>query len=185
MLNAFVKNNAVGSVIEFGCGDGGQLALAAYPAYTGVDVSDRALDLCRARFDCDASKCFLLLDRYDGRKADMALSLDVVYHLVEDAVFEAHMRTLFDAATRFVAVYSSDTNDNRDIQGLHIRHRKFTDWVRTNRPDWVLLCRVPNRIPYDGSGVRSSFADFYIFAKPASQNGNAETILPENAVSQT
>src|SRR5262249_12471902 len=39
ILNKFVREKAVNSVIEFGCGDGAQLELATYPKYVGVDVS--------------------------------------------------------------------------------------------------------------------------------------------------
>ncbi len=35
VLNGFVRENAIGSVIEFGCGDGNQLGLSNYPAYLG------------------------------------------------------------------------------------------------------------------------------------------------------
>ena len=37
--NDFVRARGIDSVIEFGCGDGAQLALAEYPAYVGIDVS--------------------------------------------------------------------------------------------------------------------------------------------------
>jgi len=39
VLNEAVKELGITSVIEFGCGDGNQLTLANYPAYTGVDTS--------------------------------------------------------------------------------------------------------------------------------------------------
>lgn len=39
MPNDFVRARGIDSVIEFGCGDGAQLALAEYPAYGGIDVS--------------------------------------------------------------------------------------------------------------------------------------------------
>ncbi len=43
-LNAFVREHAVESVIEFGCGDGNQLSLAQYPSYIGLDVSRSAIE---------------------------------------------------------------------------------------------------------------------------------------------
>ena len=42
-LNDFVRAHDVTSVVEFGCGDGNQLALAAYPRYLGLDVSPASL----------------------------------------------------------------------------------------------------------------------------------------------
>ena len=40
--------------------------------------------------------------------ADLAISLDVVYHLIEDQVFEAYMKHLFAAGKRYVVVYSTN-----------------------------------------------------------------------------
>ena len=42
-LNQFVAVNHIASVIEIGCGDETQLALAKYPAYVGIDVSETAV----------------------------------------------------------------------------------------------------------------------------------------------
>src|ERR1700757_3968895 len=59
-LNAFVHERAVGSVIEFGCGDGHQVSLAHYPRYVGLDVSRSAIALCKRRFADDRAKSFFL-----------------------------------------------------------------------------------------------------------------------------
>ncbi len=58
-LNRFVVQNQIDSVIEFGSGDGAQLQLAYYPTYIGVDVSAKAIELCRTMFSGDISKVFL------------------------------------------------------------------------------------------------------------------------------
>lgn len=165
VLNGFVVERRVQSVIEFGCGDGNQLGLAAYPRYLGFDVSPQAVALCRQRFLDDPTKSFRLVDEYAGDRADLTLSLDVIYHLVEDAVFERYMGMLFDAALRYVIVYSSDTDDNRGYEGTHVRHRKFSDWVARQRPAWTLLRHIPNRYPYRGDYTKGSFADFYIYER--------------------
>jgi hypothetical protein len=46
------------------------------------------------------AKTFALMSQYRGERADLAISLDVIYHLVEDRVFEDHMRTLGGSAHR-------------------------------------------------------------------------------------
>ena len=46
-LNEFVRIHEIGSVIDFGCGDGNQLSLADYPAYIGLDVSRTAIRVVR------------------------------------------------------------------------------------------------------------------------------------------
>lgn len=161
ILNDFVRKQGVESVIEFGCGDGNQLALADYSRYAGYDISPEAIHLCREKFRDDDSKTFATMNEYRGETAQLSLSVDVIYHLVEDAVYEAYMMRLFDAAEWYVVIYSS----NRDEPGVvpQVRHRMFTDWITTHVPQWRLREKIPNRYPYRSDYRRESFADFYIF----------------------
>jgi hypothetical protein len=102
---------------------------------------------------------------YPREKAELALSLDVIYHLVEDKVFEHYMQTLFEASNRYVIIYSSNLDDNRGYEGTHIRHRKFTRWIRENLQGWQLVKHLPNRYPYRGDYRKGSFAEFFIYEK--------------------
>lgn len=164
-LNDFVKSNDIKSVIEFGSGDGAQLTLADYPRYTGVDVSHSALAKTRDMFKNRADITFVHASEYrPGTKAELALSLDVIYHLVEDEAYDGYMQELFDAATRYVIIYSS--NDARGFVSPHVRHRKFDSWVTKHRPDFRLMAHKPNPYPEDPADAENtSFADFYVFAK--------------------
>jgi SAM-dependent methyltransferase len=165
VLNAAVAEHGIRSVIEFGCGDGNQLTLARYPEYTGFDISEIAVELCRQRFVNDATKRFATMDAYSGEQADLALSLDVIYHLVEDSTYHDYLERLFGAARNRVVVYSSNFEQLPTPQVPHVRHHEFLSWVRHRFPQWALERRVPNRYPYrkdDGSG---SLADFYFFLK--------------------
>lgn len=166
VLNALFAEQAIGSAIEFGSGDGNQLALLAVPEYLGVDISPEAIALCRERFAGVPGRRFVLADRYDGERAECSLSLDVIYHLVEDTAFEAYMRQLFAAATRLVVVYSSD-REGSAADGDHVRHRRFTEWVRLHEPGWRLWRHVANEHPYKGDYRTGSFADFYCFVPAA------------------
>lgn len=152
-LNDFVRTRGIGSVIEFGCGDGNQLSLADYPAYIGLDVSRSAVERCQRRFAGDPAKSFFL---YDGAcfadraglfTADLAISLDVIYHLTEDSVFESYLTHLFAAAARYVIIYA--TNGERRGTAPHVRHRRFTPWVEARCPDWQLaeVAQGPNPGP--------------------------------------
>lgn len=162
-LNQFVEDQQIASVIEFGSGDGSQLTRARYPRYTGVDVAMTAVEKCREIFAGDASKSFFHAGELPaGTIAEMALSLDVVYHLVEDPVFDEYMRRLFDSASRYVVIYSS--NYDQEWSGSHVRHRHFTGWVDSNRPGWHLHSVCKNRYPYDvNNAEQTSWADFYVF----------------------
>jgi SAM-dependent methyltransferase len=162
-LNALVRTRGVTSVIEFGCGDGNQLSLADYPSYIGLDVSRSAIGLCQQRFADDPAKSFFL---YDGAcftdragvfTADLALSLDVIYHLTEDAAFEAYLRHLFAAGRRLVVIYS--TNSALSGTAPHVRHRHFTPWVEVNCPQWQLTGVT------QGPNTELARADFFVYER--------------------
>ncbi|HEX7480696.1 MAG TPA: class I SAM-dependent methyltransferase, partial [Polyangiales bacterium] len=169
VLNAFVSEHAVRSVLEFGCGDGNQLSLAHYPSYIGLDVSPSALRACSARFAGDRSKSFFLyrddcfVDNAGVFRAELALSIDVLFHLIEEPVWVQHLGHLFDAATRYVCIYSSDRDHPANA---HERHRRFTIWAAQHRPQWKLSRHVPNRYPYDlRDPDNTSNAEFFLFER--------------------
>jgi len=165
VLNGFVTTHAIASVIEFGCGDGNQLSLANYPRYLGYDVAPAAVDACRARFAGDGTKEFRLVSDARPATAPLVLSLDVVFHLVEDAVFDAYLRRLFEAATDWVIVFSSDTDDTLGNDAVHVKHRRFSDWIAANAPDFTRVETIPNKYPYDPVAKTGSFADFHVFRR--------------------
>ncbi len=156
-VNRFVAEHGIGSVIEFGCGDGNQLSLADYPRYLGLDVSPEAVRTCRGKFAADETKSFKLVEEYAGERADLTLSLDVIFHLVEDQVFADYMTLLFDAADRYVIVYATNTNRTTPLDRAHVRHRRFTDWTAT-REGWRLEHQSQRRSP-----LRR--ASFFVFAR--------------------
>lgn len=161
-INAFVRRHGIASVLDLGCGDGNLLSLLEVPDYVGVDVSQTSLDRCRARFPTGRFMPFEAIDTVAA--AELALSIDVVFHLVEDAAFAQHMHALFAHATRFVLVYSS--NFDRTWPSPHVRHRRFSDHVAATQPDWRLQVYVPNRYPFDPAlPDDTSFADFFVYGR--------------------
>lgn len=166
IVNGFVREQKIDSVIEFGCGDGSQLMLASYPRYLGLDVSPDAIRLCKSVFADDRSKRFQLLEHYRSETAQLTLSLDVIYHLVEEEMFVSHMRQLFDSAERFVIIYSSSTDMPAD--GSHVRHRRFSRWVDEHRRDWKLMRHIPNRYPLRAGVEEGSLAEFFVYQKKPS-----------------
>ncbi|MBF0385386.1 MAG: class I SAM-dependent methyltransferase [Candidatus Omnitrophica bacterium] len=165
VINSFVIDHGVKSVIEFGCGDGNQLMLSKYPKYFGFDISDEAIRKCKKLFEEDSTKVFDIMANYSNQTADLALSLDVIYHLVEDKVFENYMNVLFAASNKNVIIYSSDFEDDKRCEGMHVRHRAFSKWVSSNLPEWELAKYFPNKYPDKGKYQEGSFADFFIYKK--------------------
>lgn len=156
-VNTWVAELGVESVVDLGCGDGNQLSRAAYPRYLGLDRSSTAVRTCIERFRDDPTKSFLRYDPEDLRdpagwlRADLALSMEVIFHLVEDEVFEDYMALLFDSAERFVVICSNDADGGE--RAPHERHRSFTRWVERHRPEWALDRRLD---PPPDAGLMSS-----------------------------
>lgn len=165
-INDYVKKNSIRTVVEFGCGDGAQLALMEYENYIGFDVSSTSIQLCKQKFKKETFVFFLV----DGNEyhnlplKDLALSLDVIYHLVEDTVFEKHMKKLFSSSYRFVIIYAYSFNKLYESQ--HERGRDFLSWIESNISNWSLQSIVRNNYPYDPSNPEdTSQSDFFVFVR--------------------
>ena len=165
-LQRFIEDNSIGSVIDFGCGDGNQIGFIKNTNYLGLDVSATAIDKCKREYESDPLKTFLLYGPRDRIQnlgiplADMSMSLDVIYHLVEDPLFERYIANLFSAATRFVIIYSSSREGR--CESPHVRHRDVKSYVADNIDGWTLDRVVSN--PYKGA---SSESDFFVFRRAA------------------
>ncbi len=160
IINDFVNENDVKNILELGCGDGNQLSLAKYPFYVGVDVSDSVIQKCKSNFAGDNEKIFHNLSEFmkikNNYTFDLSLSLDVIYHLVEDNVFISHINELF-SSSKYVIIFSTDFDDIF-YQRLHIRNRKFTDFIKENIKNYQLIKEIKNENKF-------SKVNFYIYKK--------------------
>lgn len=167
VINTFVKRNRISSVIEFGCGDGNQLSLLELDDYLGVDISPTVIDICRDKFMSDSRKRFLTLDQFESspQSADLTISLDVIYHLIDDSIYHEYMHRLFSSSTRYCIVYSA--NNEEFTSSVHVRKRRFTDWVDAYADGWEMIDYIPNRYPMHerSDPNNTSFADFYMYEK--------------------
>lgn len=156
-INKFIIDNNCKNVIEFGSGDGNQMSHFNVQQYTGIDISDYIINICKQKYSHLKNKQFLTYDEYYKKlsKYDLALSLDVIYHLVDDDVYEKYMNDLFNSSNKFIIIYSSDMKTN--YNGSHVYTRKFTDYICFKFPQAKLLYRVPN--PYS----EISSADFFVY----------------------
>lgn len=166
VLNSLVEELQINTVIEWGCGDGNQLKLAKYPQYIGFDVSMQAVNICKSIFCDDKTKSFVWSGEegfVNTQKAELALSLDVIYHLVEDEIFATYMQQLFSSSSHYVCIYSCNFDK---MHATHVRCRKFTDYVADNFIEWKLVKVIKNAYPYDESNPdNTSWSDFYIYER--------------------
>lgn len=164
IINDFIEKNKIYKMIDFGCGDGNQTSDININNYLGFDVSKKAIELCKNKYCNHTNKEFLFYKNFKQSEekiknfnASLAISLDVIFHLVEDKVFFEYIKDLFRMSSKYVIIYS--TNLDRMI-ALHHRDRRFTNYIGKNILDWQLLYKLDN--PHKGNHTQ---ADFYIYIK--------------------
>lgn len=155
--NLILKYN-VKSLVDFGCGDGNQIQFINVPGlYLGVDISNTAIKKAK-RLKNNKDKLFQFFENttIKSQSFDMSLSLDVIFHLIDDDSFNEYMRCLFNASNNLVVIYSSNYEAWKLTR--HIRHRHFISWINTN-VNFTLKYKINNPFP------EKSFCDFYIFQR--------------------
>ncbi|KGQ20807.1 Methyltransferase family protein [Lysobacter dokdonensis DS-58] len=164
VLNDFFRAQDVRSAIEFGCGDGHQLKMLHVPAYIGVDVSQTVLKQCRDLFEGDATKRFVSVDDYAGERADASMSIDVIFHLVEDAVYDEYLARLFAAGERFVIVYS--TSADMPATGIaHVRHRDVAADIARRFPGFTRMEAEEAMLPPPVRADRGLPVRFFLYRR--------------------
>jgi SAM-dependent methyltransferase len=128
IVNEALREHGVTSVLDVGCGDGTAAARLDVQGYVGYDPSPAAVERCR----------ILLPDRQltttvPSETFDATLSLDVIYHLVDDAGYAAYLDILFGRARRVVIVYGTH---QVGVGPAHVRHRL---WLADVPPEWHVV----------------------------------------------
>lgn len=135
-INKIIDKYNIKSVNDYGHGDGNQLKhMKEVDSYTGYDVSIDARNKCLSMFT-DNNKYKFIDDTSKFKKADLALSLDVIYHLVEDDVYHDYMDKLFSIGD-IVLIYSNNKDCSAGANS-HIKNREFVSYVKTHYPDFFL-----------------------------------------------
>jgi SAM-dependent methyltransferase len=170
VINNLIKEFEANSIIEFGCGDGNQLSLLNFNKYIGLDVSVTAIEICKQKYKNDQSKKFFLyncnafIDNKEFFRMDGAISIDVLFHLVEKNVYEKYLNHLFACASKLVIVYAANLNIQQ--KNKHELYRKFTDDIDKRFPEWKLEREIKNRYPAkDYEDENGSLADFFIYTR--------------------
>ena len=172
-LNDFVAAHSVENMIELGSGDGNVASLLRVPHYVGLDLSVDAVDMARARFTGDETRQFNVIDSEGFHlkqilPASLAVSMDVILHLVEDQTYESYMRDLFACSTRYVGIFSTVTDQQPRFPWRHVRYRDHRAWVTRCWPH-AKLVREDLRPGTTGPSTVSAF--WYYDIDPSRQCG--------------
>mgnify|MGYP005849048971 CR=1 FL=1 len=167
VINKLAKDQNITQALEFGSGDGNQCSLFSFTKYTGVDVSWEVINRCRDRFSEVPEWLFYHISEPEVKtiQSPLVLSLDVIFHLVEDDIFDKYMHQIFRSSTQFALIYSSDSESPNSAK--HVRHRKYSDWISRNRKDFRLIQSWENPFAMikNSDPDQTSFAQFKLFSR--------------------
>ncbi len=145
------------SVVDWGVGDGTVLdGITRGVRYLGLDVSETAVDRLRRRYASLPLWDFeQVTEDYSGPYDlhELSLSMDVLFHLIDDQHYWAYLNNLFGHASRYVIIYSTNYGPARTAR--HVLRRRFTPDVAASFPEWELLKSA------DDPGV----AGFYVYGR--------------------
>ena len=128
-IERLIRARGIRSVVDFGCGDGRQmfevLSETTLDEYQGIDISPSAVSLCRERYRGLPHCHFDVAGEAPIGTYDLALSLDVIYHVVEYDTYVDYLKTLFGCSD-YVLLYA-----NREARASEVPHIVF----RANRAE--------------------------------------------------
>jgi len=152
VINTIIDKHSIKTINDYGHGDGNNITLLKGNfKYYGYDVSKSAYDICTLKFKDNKAYTFYHTDK-QFKQADLALSLDVLYHLVEYDVYQDYLNRLFSKST-FVLIYAQDFDG--DVNS-HCRSRKFTTYIKNTFPAFTHIDTI------DGSHDK---VKFYLYKK--------------------
>lgn len=128
LVNDVVEANGVQSLLDLGCGDGHVAAGISVARYTGYDPAPSALALAREQ---RPDGHFMRTLPAGPMRFDMTLSMDVLFHLVDERTYAEYLEALFGYSD-LVLVYGTD----KELQGRsHVLHRV---WTKDVPPGWSM-----------------------------------------------
>jgi ubiquinone/menaquinone biosynthesis C-methylase UbiE len=163
IINEFIAQNKVQTVMEYGCGDGNQLSYMNYPAYLGLDIAYSSIEQCIRKFKDDHSKSFQVYRpshfvNHAFFTAELVVCLDVLYHIIDEDDFQKTLDDIFTSATKYVILYTKVTEDNPVSSVLTIRDRNIMEYLKRYQ-DFRVSHKIEQRYP------RLSSASFIILEK--------------------
>lgn len=139
-VNDFIAKNNIKTVIDYGCGAGNfTIGLTGFEHYIGYDISQSCIDFCINRFKNRDNLTFTTDTALLSSDYELGLSIDVLFHQVNDNDYIEHLMMLF--RHKYVIIYSHDTDENK-IQNEHVLFRKISKTIAEMFPNYRLTKAV-------------------------------------------
>lgn len=121
------------TVFDYGCGDGHVvseiIAGRDVDSYIGIDLSPYIIEQNRKKYK---DKIYYTLEEYnfDQKETfDLVISLDVIYHIMEEAFYYETLSKLFELSKKYVLIYAVDKDL---LYSGHMHFRRFTNKIPNN-----------------------------------------------------
>lgn len=159
IVNEFLGKHEIHSVVEFGCGDGYNLALMHYKSYVGFDVSETVIKMCCKMFEHDSSKAFsmynpLTFDNKNIAPVDLVVCLDVLYHILDENEYLKVLDDMFAYSPKYIILYTTlhemnndMTSFNREVVSYLYKYSNYEIRVEYNKyptlssANWIFLTK--------------------------------------------
>jgi SAM-dependent methyltransferase len=147
LVQGVISERGVRSMLDLGCGDGVVAAAIFVASYVGYDPAPAALTACRKlmpwrRFTPTAPV---------GERFDIVLSMDVIFHLVEDAAFKGYMHLLFGCDFSDVVLVYGTNHHQRGAH--HVLHRRWLGDIPSGWTARALPCQFKSAWLVERSGT--------------------------------
>ena len=138
LVNYWITMLNIKTIQDYGVGDAYQVSLlTGYSFYTGYDISQECVDKCSLLPNSGIMYFTTDINEIDN-DADLALSLDVIFHLVEDDVYHQYLKMLFENKHKYVIIYGYSKDDNQGM-AVHMKMRDFLKDIAELYKDFELI----------------------------------------------
>lgn len=128
VINGIISKYKIETISDFGCGDGNQISLmSGYTNYSGFDISEYVIDSCRERFK--GMPMAFYSDILKLPSADLCLSLDVLYHILDEKDYILYLEQLFTKSNKYVLIFSSNHDRKTLIPNTYFIVSSLIGWI--------------------------------------------------------
>lgn len=157
-----INELGIKNIEDFGCGEGSLIPYLPLDRYKGYDISPTIINKLKNKYGGSTKYEFNLINEACVGEPDMALSLDVFFHLVEDSVCDEYLQKIIGSRPKWILflTWNSKVIYTEHIKGTHVRYRDLTRHMHCF--DSYTLDRI---IPHN-----HEIFSFYLYR--GKQNGN-------------
>ena len=158
VVNNLINKDNINIISEYGCGDGNQVGLfKGFKEYHGYDISPYIISKCKEVYKNRADMYFYY-EKSELPKSDLSLSLDVIYHIMDDKDLENYLIFMFNNSDKYVLIFSSnhDNNEENKVKDIMV-HRIITDIIKRIVVNFELVGVIDNNL--------KTSAKFFLYKK--------------------